>query len=87
MARSKKPSTVQPMYLSIADVATMLSLGRTKVYDLIKHEGLPTIQFGDVKRVPVAKLQRWLEARGRQTQVRVWQDRERSVGKGTGCPI
>ena len=63
MARSKKPSTVQPMYLSIADVATMLSLGRTKVYDLIKHEGLPTIQFGDVKRVPVAKLQRWLEAR------------------------
>jgi excisionase family DNA binding protein len=51
------------MYLSIAEVATMLSLGRTKVYDLIKHEGLPTIQFGDVKRVPVAKLQRWLEAR------------------------
>jgi len=51
------------MYLSISEVATMLSLGRTKVYDLIKHEGLPTIQFGDVKRVPMAKLQRWLEAR------------------------
>jgi excisionase family DNA binding protein len=63
MARSKKPSTIQPIYLSIAEVATMLSLGRTKVYDLIKHEGLPTVQFGDVKRVPVTKLQRWLEAR------------------------
>lgn len=63
MARSKKPGTIQPMYLSISEVATMLSLGRTKVYDLIKHEGLPTVQFGDLKRVPVAKLQRWLEAR------------------------
>ena len=63
VARSKKSSAVQPSYLTISDVATMLNLGRTKVYDLIKHEGLPTIQFGDVKRVPVAKLQRWLEAR------------------------
>lgn len=63
MARRKKLSTVQPMYLSITEVATLLGLGRTKVYDLIKHEGLPTIQFGDVKRVPVTKLQRWLEQR------------------------
>jgi excisionase family DNA binding protein len=63
MARSKKPATIQPMYLSISEVATLLSLGRTKIYDLIKHEGLPTVQFGDLKRVPVAKLQRWLEAR------------------------
>lgn len=54
---------VQPIYLSVSEVATMLSLGRTKVYDLIKHEGLPVIQFGDVKRIPVAKLQRWLEQR------------------------
>lgn len=63
MAKPKKPSTVQPMYLSISEVATMLSLGRTKIYDLIRHEGLPYIQFGDVKRVPLAKLQRWLEER------------------------
>lgn len=63
MARTKKPSTVQPMYLSISEVATMLSLGRTKIYDLIKREGLPIIQFGDVKRVPVTKLQHWLEKR------------------------
>lgn len=63
MARTKKSNTVQPMYLSIAEVATMLNLGRTKIYDLIKREGLPVIQFGDVKRVPVAKLHRWLEQR------------------------
>ena len=63
MARPKKPTMVQPIYLSVSEVATMLSLGRTKVYDLIKHEGLPVIQFGDVKRISVTKLQRWLEQR------------------------
>jgi excisionase family DNA binding protein len=63
MARSKKPSTIQPVYLSIAEVAIMLSLGRTKVYDLIKHEGLPFTQFGDVKRVSVVSLNKWLQER------------------------
>jgi excisionase family DNA binding protein len=63
MSRRKTPTTVQPQYLSIPEVAIMLGLGRTKVYDLIKHEGLPVARFGDLKRVPVAKLQRWLEQR------------------------
>ncbi len=66
MARRKDPTTVQPQYLSIPEVATMLGLGRTKVYDLIKNEGLPVARFGDLQRVPVAKLQRWLEQREQQ---------------------
>ena len=52
-----------PHMLTIPEVAAVLKLGRTKVYDLIKHEGLPVAQFGDLKRVPVAKLQQWLEER------------------------
>jgi excisionase family DNA binding protein len=52
--------------LTISEVAAVLKLGRTKVYDLIKHEGLPVAQFGDLKRVPVAKLQKWLEERQQQ---------------------
>lgn len=47
-------------------MAILLGLGRTKVYDLIKHEGLPVAQFGDLKRVPLAKLQRWLLQREQQ---------------------
>jgi excisionase family DNA binding protein len=66
MARQKTPTNILPQYLSIPEVAILLGLGRTKVYDLIKHEGLPVAQFGDLKRVPLAKLQRWLEQREQQ---------------------
>jgi len=55
-----------PHMLTIPEVAAVLKLGRTKVYDLIKHEGLPVAQFGDLKRVPVARLQKWLEERQQQ---------------------
>ena len=57
---------VQPMFLSIPEVATALGLGRTKVYELIAKEGLPTVKFGTARRVSVAKLQRWLEQREQQ---------------------
>jgi excisionase family DNA binding protein len=66
MARQKTPTNIQPHYLSIPEVAILLGLGRTKVYDLIKHEGLPYVQFGDLRRVPLAKLQHWLEQREQQ---------------------
>ncbi len=66
MTRQKTPTNILPQYLSIPEVAILLGLGRTKVYDLIKHEGLPVAQFGDLKRIPVAKLQKWLERRERQ---------------------
>jgi excisionase family DNA binding protein len=66
MARQKIPTNILPQYLSIPEVAILLGLGRTKVYDLIKHEGLPVAQFGDLKRVPIAKLQKWLADREQQ---------------------
>jgi excisionase family DNA binding protein len=54
---------VQPLLLSIPEVARILSIGRTKVYDLIKREGLPVVRLGDATRVSVASLQRWIEQR------------------------
>ena len=55
-----------PHMLTISEVAAVLKIGRTKVYELIKHEGLPVVQFGDLKRVPLANLQHWLEQREQQ---------------------
>ena len=72
MRKRNRPETqlIQPMnppqMLTIPEVAAVLKIGRTKVYDLIKHEGLPVAQFGDLKRVPVAKLQKWLNEREQQ---------------------
>jgi len=72
MRKRKTPETLltqplnPPHMLTIQEVAAVLKIGRTKVYDLIKHEGLPVAQFGDLKRVPVAKLQKWLDKREQQ---------------------
>jgi excisionase family DNA binding protein len=48
-----------PQLLSIPEVARTLSIGRTKVSDLINKEGLPAVQVGSMKRVLVIGLQKW----------------------------
>lgn len=51
----------QPLLLNVNQVAKMLGLGRTKVYELIATRQLPAIHFGRAVRVPTASLQRWVE--------------------------
>ena len=55
--------TLQPLLLNIPQVARMLSLSRTKVYELIETEGLPVVRFGRAVRVSLAALQQWLDQR------------------------
>jgi excisionase family DNA binding protein len=58
-------AAVQPVVpnqlLSIPEVAKVLNIGRTKVYDLIKTDGLPVIRLGNATRVSVISLHRWIE--------------------------
>jgi excisionase family DNA binding protein len=65
MPRRKKVASSSPkqLYLTISDVSAMLCLGKTKVYDLIKREGLPTVKFGTATRVPVEQFERWCQQR------------------------
>ena len=58
--------TIQPMLLNVAQVAKLLNLGRTKVYDLISTKQLPVIRFGRAVRVSSASLQRWVEQQEQQ---------------------
>jgi excisionase family DNA binding protein len=51
----------QPLLLTVAQVAQMLSLGRTKVYELIATKQLPVVRFGRAVRVSSSSLQRWVE--------------------------
>ncbi len=53
----------QPMALTITQVAQALGLSRSKVYQLIYQEGLPTVRFGRALRVRHAALLHWLEQR------------------------
>ena len=58
-----KHTTAPPLVLSIPEVARSLGLGCTKIYELIAHEGLPTVTFGRARRVRLSSLQQWLEQR------------------------
>ena len=63
---SSKNGTLQPLLLSIPEVASSLGLSRAKVYELITKERLPVIHFGRAVRVSAASLQKWVEERERQ---------------------
>ncbi len=61
-----KRNVVEPLLLSIPDVAASLGLCRSKVYELIAKEELPVIRFGRSVRVSVGSLQKWVEEREQQ---------------------
>lgn len=59
----RQEKVIQPLLLSIPEVAESLRLSRAKVYRLIYYEGLPVVHFGRSARVSVIALQRWIERR------------------------
>jgi excisionase family DNA binding protein len=65
MAR-KKLSIVQPLLLTIPDVAVQLGVCRQTVYNLIYREGLPSILVGRSRRVHPDSLHNWIKSRERQ---------------------
>jgi excisionase family DNA binding protein len=61
MPRRKKVSTVQPLLLSVADVAVMLGVCRMTVYNYINFDGLPSMLLRGVRRIHPDSLQAWLK--------------------------
>jgi len=64
--RAQPQSLTTPLaqLLTIAQVAALLCVHRTKVYDLINHHGLPMMKLGRRStRINAVKLQQWLEQR------------------------
>jgi excisionase family DNA binding protein len=59
-----QPAAPVTQLLTIAQVATLLCVHRTKVYDLINHDGLPVMKLGRRStRINAMKLQQWIEQR------------------------
>jgi excisionase family DNA binding protein len=67
MARRKKVSTVQPLLLSVADVAIQLGVCRQTVYNYIYYEGLPSMSLRGVRRIHPDSLQEWLKSQEQKT--------------------
>ncbi len=57
---------VQPLLLNIEQAMRVLSLGKTKIYELIESEGLPVIHIGKAVRFPYTRLQQWIDERMQQ---------------------
>ena len=66
MAGRKRASIVQPLLLSIADVAVQLGVCRQTVYTYIYREGLPSIKVRGIRRVRSDSLDSWLNERERR---------------------
>ena len=58
-------SPTERMLIGITEVAELLSVGRKQVRIWIEEEGLPCIQIGSRKLVPVQEFTRWLASRPR----------------------
>jgi excisionase family DNA binding protein len=56
-------STLQPLLLTIPQVAKKLGLSRAMVYVLINKEGLPVVRLGRAVRVSATSLEKWVQER------------------------
>ena len=61
MVKRKRETAIQPLLLSIPEVARSLSVSRSTVYKLIDVEGLPVVRFGRAVRVRVIALEQWVD--------------------------
>ena len=63
MARRKRVSVVQPLLLTIPDVAVQLGVCRATVYNLMLSSGLPYVMLRGARRVHPESLHAWLKRR------------------------
>ena len=54
--------------LKIEDAARVLSLGRSKTYQLVMEGAIPSIHIGRSRRVPAAALERWIDQRTQESE-------------------
>lgn len=53
---------MEKILLTPKECAEALSIGRTRMYSMLAQSQLPSVRIGRSIRVPVAALERWVEA-------------------------
>ena len=66
MGKAQKQVAIQPLLLTVPEVAESLRVCRRTVYNLMASAGLPWVVIGGSRRVCLDSLQRWLKERERQ---------------------
>jgi excisionase family DNA binding protein len=52
-----------PLLVRVEEAARILSLGRSKIYELMGSGELPSVKCGKARRIPLAALEQWVAAR------------------------
>ncbi len=55
---------LEPLFLAVADVATMLGISRSTTLTLIQSGAIPSIRVGRQIRIPVRGLEQYLRLQG-----------------------
>ena len=63
MSERPQPTAVQPLLLTAEEVAILLAIGRTKVFELLASGELPAIRIGRCVRISRGELQTWIDGR------------------------
>ena len=53
---------------NVAEVAAALGIGRNAAYELIHRKDFPSLRVGNRWVIPVAALERWLEAQAQSRE-------------------
>jgi excisionase family DNA binding protein len=54
-------SDALPILITVAEVATVLRIGRTAAWELIREHKIPSVKIGRTRRVPVSAIQEYVE--------------------------
>jgi len=57
----------EPLLLHVTEAARLLGCSRSKAYELVATESIPTVRLGRSVRVPRRALEAWIEANTRGT--------------------
>jgi excisionase family DNA binding protein len=54
-------SDAEPELLRVTEAARMLSIGRTKMYEMAEKGDVPVVRIGTAVRIPRKRLLEWIE--------------------------
>lgn len=57
----RRDLTPEPELLTVAEVASLLRVGRNRVYEYARHHYIPTVRIGKGYRFPRRKLLEWID--------------------------
>ena len=59
-----EPLRVTESFMTVDEVQSLLGIGRTAVYRLVRSEGFPSVRVGRAIRIPPSALHQWIHRGG-----------------------